>query len=127
MLLVCSFNLYAEYIIQNAGLDDTQAGIQIAQRNVNNLRYAHDTTLMAESEKELKSLLMKVKEESEKSWLKTQHSKNKDHSIHSHHFMANRWEKVEQCQIPFSWATKSLRMVTEDMKLKDACSLEEKL
>jgi len=66
MLLVCSFNLYAEYIIQNAGLDDTQAGIQIAQRNVNNLRYAHDTTLMAESEKELKSLLMKVKEESEK-------------------------------------------------------------
>ena len=70
MLLVCSFNLYAEYIIQNAGLDDTQAGIKIAQRNVDNLRYAHDTTLMAESEKELKSLLMKVKEESGKAGLK---------------------------------------------------------
>ena len=82
---------------------------------------------MAEGEEELKSLLMSVKEESEKVNVKTQHSRNEDHGIHSHHFMANRWEKVEQCQIPFSWATKSLRMVTEDMKLKDACSLEEKL
>ena len=77
MLLVCSFNLYAEYIIQNAGLDDTQAGIKIAQRNVDNLRYAHDTTLMAESEKELKSLLMKVKEESEKARLKLNIQKKK--------------------------------------------------
>ena len=62
----------------------------IAGRNVNNLRYADDITLMAESEEELKSLLMKVKEESKKSWLKTQHSKNEDHGIRSHHFMGNR-------------------------------------
>ena len=72
----CLFNLYAECIIQNAGLDDSQAGLKIARRNINNLRYADDTTFMAESEEELKSLLMKVKEESEKSWLKTEHSKN---------------------------------------------------
>ena len=70
------FNLHAEYILRNAGLDEAQAGIKIAGRNINNLRYADDTTLMAESEEELKSLLMKVKEESGKSWLKTQHSKN---------------------------------------------------
>ena len=62
----CLFNLYAEYIIQNAGLDEAQAGIKIAGRNINNLRYANDTTLMTESKKELKSLLMKVKDESEK-------------------------------------------------------------
>ena len=61
----CLFNLYAEYIIQNAGLDEAQAGIKIAERNINNLRYADNTTLMAESEEELKSLLMKVKEESD--------------------------------------------------------------
>ena len=68
-------NLHAEYIVQNAGLDEAQAGIKIVGRNINNLRYADDTTLMAESEEELKSLLMKVKEESEKkSWLKAQHS-----------------------------------------------------
>ena len=67
----CSFNLNAEYITQNARLDEAQAGIQIAGRNINNLRYADDTTLMAESKEELKSLLMKVKEESEKNWLKT--------------------------------------------------------
>ena len=85
------FNFYAEYIMRNAGLDETQAGIKIAGRNINNLRYANDTTFMAESEEELKSLLMKVKEESEKSWLKTQHSKNEDDGIWSHHFMANRW------------------------------------
>ena len=66
----CLFNLYAEYIIRNAGLDEAQAGIEIAGRNINNLRYADDTTLMAESEEELKSLLMKVKEESEKVGLK---------------------------------------------------------
>ena len=71
----CLFNLYAEYIMQNARLDEAQAGIKIAGRNINNLRYADDTTLMAESEEEIKSLLMKMKEESGKSWLKTQHSK----------------------------------------------------
>ena len=62
----CLFNLYAEYIIKNAGLEEAQAGIKIAGRNINNLRYADDTTLMADSEEELKSFLMKVKEESEK-------------------------------------------------------------
>ena len=74
-MLPCLFNLYAEYIIRNARLDEAQAGIKIAGRNINNLRYADDTTLMGES-KELKSFLMKVKEESENSWLKTQHSEN---------------------------------------------------
>ena len=77
--------------MRNAGLEETQAGIKIARRNINNLRYADDTTLMAESEEELKSFLMKVKEESGKSWLKAQHSENSDHGIRSHHFMGNRW------------------------------------
>ena len=72
----CLFNFYAEYIMKNTGLKEPQAGVKIAGRNINNLRYADDTTLMAESEEELKSLLMKVKEESEKSWLKAQHSEN---------------------------------------------------
>ena len=71
MLSLCLFNLHAEYIMRNAGLEETQAGIRIAGRNINNLRYEDDTTLMAESEEELKKLLMKVKEESEKSSLKT--------------------------------------------------------
>ena len=75
----------------NARLDEAQAGIKIARRNINNLRYAEDTTLMAESKEELKSLLMKVKRGEWKSWLKTQHSENYDHGIWSHHFMANRW------------------------------------
>ena len=70
ILSPCLFNLYAEYIMRNAGLEEAQAGIKIARRNINNLRYADDTTLMAESEEELKSLLMKVKEESEKAGLK---------------------------------------------------------
>ena len=75
ILSPCWFNLYAEYIMRNARLDEVQAGIKIASRNINNLTYADDIIVMAES-KELKSLLMKVKEESEKSWLKTQHSEN---------------------------------------------------
>ena len=77
--------------MRNAGLEEAQAGIKIAGRNINNLRYADDTTLMAESEEELRSLLMKVKVESGKSWLKSQHSENEDHGIWSHHFMGNRW------------------------------------
>ena len=76
ILSPCLFNLHAEYIMRNAGLDEAQAGIKIVWRNINNLRYADDTTLMAKSEEELKSLLMKLKEESEKRWLETQHSKN---------------------------------------------------
>ena len=81
--------------MRNAGLEEAQAGIKIAGRKINNLRYADDTTLMAESEEELKSLLKKVKKESRKSWLKAQHSENEDHGIWSHHFMENRWETVE--------------------------------
>ena len=91
MLYIVTLNLYAEYTMRNAGLEEAQAGIKIARRNINNLRYADDITLMAESEKELQSLLMKVKEESEKSWLKIQHSENEDNGIWSHDFMGNRW------------------------------------
>ena len=80
--------------MRNAGLNEAQAGIKIGERNVNNLKYADDTNLMAESE-ELKSLLMKVKEESEKSWFKIQHSKNWDHGIWSHHFMEIVGKTVE--------------------------------
>ena len=78
-------------MLTNAGLEEAQAGIKIARRNISNFRYSDDTTLMAESEEELKSLLMKVKDKSEKSWLKAQHSENEDHGIRSHHFMGNRW------------------------------------
>ena len=77
--------------MRNTRLDEAQAGIKIAGRNINNLRYADDTTLMAESKEELKSLLMKGKEESEKVGLKLNIQKNKDHGVRSHHFMANRW------------------------------------
>ena len=90
ILSPCLFNSYAEYIMSNAGLEKARAGIKIARRNINNLRYADDTTLMAESEEELKSLLMKGKE-GVKSWLKAQHSENEDHGIWSHHFVGNRW------------------------------------
>ena len=83
----CLFNLYAYYIMQNAGLDEAQVGIKIAGRNINNLRYADDTTLMAEIEEELKSLLMKLKEEIERAGLKLNIQKSKT----IHHFMANRW------------------------------------
>ena len=76
--------------MRNTGVEEAQAGIKIARRNISNLRYADDTTLMAESEEELKSLLMKEKEESEKSWFKAQHSENEDHGIWSHYLMANR-------------------------------------
>ena len=76
ILSLCLFNLYAQYIMWNAGLDKAQAGIKIAQRNINNFRYADDTTLMVKSEEELKRLLMKVKKGEWKRWLKTQHSKN---------------------------------------------------
>ena len=91
ILSPCLFNLYAEYIIRNAGLEEAQTGIKIAGRNINNLRYADDTTLMAESEEELKNLLMKVKEESEKVGLKLNIQKTKIMAIWSLGFIANRW------------------------------------
>ena len=112
--------------MRNAGLEEAQAGIKIAGRNINNLRYADDTTLMAESEEELKGLLMKVKEESEKVGLKLNIQKTKimaSGPITSWE-MGKQWKK---CQTLFFWAPKSLPMVTEAMKLKDAYSLEEKL
>ena len=128
ILSPCLFNLCAEYIVRNTGLEEAQAGIKIAGRNINNFRYADDTTLMAESEEELKSLLMKVKEESEKVGLKFNIQKTK--------IMASgpiiSWEidgeTVETVSDFIFWgAPKSLQMVTAAMKLKDACSLEEKL
>ena len=91
ILSPCLFNLYAEYIMRNTRLDEAQAGIKTARRNINNLRYVDDTTFMVDCEEELNSLLMKVKGE-RKSLLKTQYSENKDHGIWSYHFMANRWE-----------------------------------
>ena len=110
--------------MRNAGLEEAQAGIKIAGRNINNLRYADDTTLKAESEEDLKSLLMKVKVESE-SWLKAQHSENEDHGIWSHHFMENR-ETVETVS-DFIFGGSKTTADGDCMKLKDACSLEEKL
>ena len=77
--------------MRNTGLEEAKAGIKIARININNLRYADDTTLMAESEEELKSLLMKSERGEQKSWPKAQHSENEDHGIRPHHFMANRW------------------------------------
>ena len=104
--------------MRNAGLEETQAGIKIAGRNINHLRYADDTTLMAESEEELKSFLMKVKEESEKVGLK----------LWFHHFMGNRrGNGGNSVRLYFGGTPKSLQMVTAAMKLKDAYSLEGKL
>ena len=105
--------------MRNDGLEEAQAGIKFAGRNINNLRYADDSTFMAESEEELKSLLTKVKEESEKSWLKAQHSENEDHGIWSHHFMESRWgNSGNSVRLYFGGAPKSLQMVTAAMKLK---------
>ena len=128
ILSPCLFNVYAEYrsSFRNAGLEETQTGIKMAGRNINNLSYADDTTLTAESEEELRSLLMKVKVESEKVGL-NQHSENEDHGIWSHHFMGNRWGNSGNSVRLFWRAPKSLQMVTAAMKLKDAYSLEEKL
>ena len=113
--------------MRNAGLEEAQAGIKIAERNINHLRHADDTTLMAESEEEVKSLLMKVKVESEKASLKLNIQKNEDHGIWSHHFMGNRWGNCGDSVRLFFGAPKSWQMVTAAMKLKDTYSLEEKL
>ena len=123
----CLFNLYTEYILRNAGLEEAQVGIKTAGRNINNLRYADDTTLMAESEEELKSLLMKVKEESEKVGLNLNIQKMK--------MMASgpitSWEidgETVDTVSDFIWgAPKSLQMVTAAMKLKDAYPMTGKL
>ena len=124
----CLFNFYAEYIMRNAGLEEAEAGIKIAGRNINKLRYADDTTLMAESEEELKSFLMKVKEESEKVGLKLNIQKMKimaSGPITSGEIDGETVETVSD--FIFFWAPKSLQMVTAAMKLKDAYSLDGKL
>ena len=113
--------------MRNAGLDEAQAGIKIARRNINNLRHADDTTLMAESKEELKSLLMKVKEESEKAGLKFNIQKTKIMASGPITSWQIDGETMKQWETLFFWAQKSLQMVTAAMKLKDACSLEEKL
>ena len=113
--------------MRNAGLEEAQAGIKIARRNINNLRYADDTTLMAESEEELKSLLMKVKEESEKVGLKLNIQKTKIMASGPITSWQIDGETVETLTDFTFWAPKSLQMVTEAMKLKDAYSLEGKL
>ena len=127
ILSPCLFNLYAEYIMRNAGLEETQAGIKIARRNINHLRYADDTTLMAESEEELKSLLMKVKEESEKAGLKLNIQKRKIMASGPITSWQIDGETVETVSDFIFWAPKSLKMVIAAMKLKDAYSLEGKL
>ena len=126
ILSPCLFNLYAEYIMKNAGLEEAQAGIKIARRNINNLRYADDTTLMAESE-ELKSPLRKVKEESEKIGLKLNIQKTKIRASGPITSWQIDGETMETVTDFIFWATKSLQMVTSAMKLKGTCSLEEKL
>ena len=108
--------------MRNAGLEETQAGIKIAWRNINNLRYADDTTIMAEREEELKSLLMKVKEESENVGLKLNVQKTKIMASSS----VTMGKQRKQWETLFLGAPKSLQMVTAAMKLKDACSLEER-
>ena len=128
ILSPCLFNLYAEYIMRNAGLEEAQAGIKIAGRNINNLRYADDTTLTAESEEELKRLLMKVKEESEKVGLKLNIQKTKIVAFGPITSWEIDGETVETVSDFILGGTpKSLQMVTAAMKLKDAYSLEGKL
>ena len=138
ILSPCLFNLYAEYIMWNARLDETQAGVKFARRNINSLRYTYNTTLilvyvlpkrapddtthMAENKEELKSLLMKVKEESEKAGLKLNIQKTKITAsglIISWQIDGKKWKQWETL---FSWAPKSLWMMTSAMKIKDACS-----
>ena len=113
--------------MQNARLDEAQAAIKIAGRNISNLRYSDDTTFMSESKKELKSHLMKVKEESEKARLKLNFQKMKIMTSSTITSWQIDGETVETVTELFSWAPKSLQTVAEVMKLKDACSLEEKL
>ena len=124
LLSPCLLNLYAEHIMRNAGLDELQAGIKTWGRNINNLRYADDNTLMAESEEELKSLLIRVKEESERASLKLNIKIMASGPITSRQ---TEGEKVEAVMIFFSWSPKSLQMVTAAMKLEDTCSLEGRL
>ena len=127
ILSPCLFNFYAEYIMRNPGLEETQTGIKIPRRNTSNLRYADDTTLMAESEEELKSLLVKVKEESEKVGLKFNIQKTK--TMASGPIISGQTDgETMETVTDFIWgAPKSPQTMIAAVKLKDACSLEEKL
>ena len=127
ILSPCLFNLHAEYLMRNARLEEALAGIKIAGRNIDNLRYADDTTPMEESEEKLKSLLMKVKEESEKAGLKLHIQKTKIMASGPITSWEIDGETVETVSDFFGGAPKSLQMVTAAMKLKDAYSLEGKL
>ena len=126
-LYIVTLLIYAEYIVQNAGLDDSQAGIKMAGRNINNLRYADDTTSMAESEEELKNLLIKVKEESGKAGLKLNIKKTKLMAS----ALITSWqidgETMETMRDFIFLGSKITAKVTAAMKVKDTCSLEEKL
>ena len=127
ILSPCLFNLNAEYIMSNAGLEEAQAGIKIARRNINKFRYADDTTLMAESKEELKSLLMKVKEESENVGLKLNIQKTKIMASGPISSWQVDGETMETVTDFIFGAAKSLQMVIAAVKVKDACSSEEKL
>ena len=127
VLSPCLFNLFAEYIMQNVGLDEAQAEIKISVRNINNLRYADDITFMAESEEELKSLLMKGKEESEKVGLKLYIKKTKIMAYSPITSWQTDEETMETVRTLFLGAPEPLQVVTAAMKLKDAGSLKEKL
>ena len=128
ILSPCLFNFYAEYIMRNAGLEEAQTGIKITGRNINNLRYTDDTTLMAESEEELKSLLMKVQEESENISVKLNIQKTKIMASSPITWWQTDGDKQwKQWQTLFLGAPKSLQMVIAAMKLKDTYSLEGKL
>ena len=123
----CLFNFYAEYITRNTGLEEAQAGIKIARKSINHLRYADDTTLMAESEEELNSLLMKLKEKSERVGLKLNIQKTKIMASGPITSWEIDGETVETVSDFIFWAPKSLQMVIAAMKSKDAYSLEGKL
>ena len=127
ILSPCLFNFYAEYIMRNAGLDEAQAGIKIGRGNINNLRYTGDITLIAESEEELKSLLMNVKEESEKVGLMLNIQKTKMMTSGSITLCQKDGETVETVPDFIFLGSKSLQMVIAAMKLKDSYSLEGKL
>ena len=126
ILLPRLFNLYSEYITWNARLDETQAGVRIAGRNINNLRYAEDTTLTAKSEEELKSFLMKMKEESEKAGLKLNIQKTKIMASSFITLMQIDGETMETV-IDVIFLGYKVQMVIAAMKLRDICSLEKKL
>ena len=127
ILSFCLFNLYAEYIVRNARLDESQAGIKITGRNINNFRYADTAILMAESEEELKSPEMKVKEETEEAGLKLNIQETKIMSFGPITAWQTEREEVKAMTDFVFLAPKSLQMVPAAMKLKDACSLEGKL